>query len=96
MAIHIFRLVKSQSALEQEFDLVVMKMTADANELAARYEGAFVTTNANQGVVEICVTEGARGPSLQECKLHMEPSFGKNCSRHSPEIDLSALVVFTK
>jgi len=93
---HIVRLVKSPSTLEKEFDLVVMKMVADANDLAARYSGAFVTTDASQDVVEIVVTEGASGPSLHEFKLHMEPSFGKHCSRSFPEIVLSALEVFTK
>jgi hypothetical protein len=95
VATHVIRLVQSHSAQEQDFDLVVMKMTADAGDLAARFEGACLTTNANQGEVEICITEGARGPSLQEYKRHMEPSFVRHCSGHFPEIDLPPRM-FTK
>jgi hypothetical protein len=94
--IHVLRLVKSASALEQEFDLVVMKMVADANDLAAKHNGAFVTTNVSLNVAEIGITEGASGPSQQEFKLYMEPSFRKHCSPSFPEIEFPALEVFTK
>jgi hypothetical protein len=47
-----------------------MKMVADANDFAARYDGAFVTMNASQDVAEIGITEGASGPSLHEFKLY--------------------------
>jgi hypothetical protein len=96
VATHVIRLVKSQLALEQAFELFAMKMADDAKTLEAAYEGAFVTTNTNQGVVEVCITEGPTGPSLREYRLHMEPAFGKHGTKHLPEIELSGLEPFTR
>lgn len=96
MTTHIIRLVKSQSALDKDFDRAVLGITEDAKDVALKYDGALVATNVKSGVVEICLAEGTNGPSLNAFKNHMEPSFGKHCSRVFPEIDLDAFEVFTR
>jgi hypothetical protein len=90
------KMTKSQSVRDEDYDLVVMKMTADANVLSERYDTTVNTEHPSHGTVEIGITEGAEGPSLHEYKRHMEPSFGKHCSASFPEVDLSALEWFTK
>jgi hypothetical protein len=50
----------------------------------------------NSGIAQICITEGANGPSKKDFMDDLTPSFGKHCSRVFPEIDLKALEVFTK
>ena len=90
------RLVKSKAAQDQDFERVVLGMTEDAKDVALRFEGAFVETTVNPGTVDVCITEGAGGPSLKAFKYQMESSFGRHCSRVSPEIDLLALEVFTR
>ena len=96
MPTHIIRMTKSQSVRDEGYDLVVMKMTVDANVLSERYEATLNTEHLSHGSVEIGITEGAEGPSLHEYKRHMEPSFGKHCSAPFPEVDLLALKWVTK
>lgn len=96
MPTHIMKITKSQSVRDEDYELVVMKMTADANALSERYEATLKTERLSHGSVEIGITEGAAGPSLHEYKRHMEPSFGKHCSATFPEVDLLALEWFTQ
>lgn len=96
MPTHIMKMTKTQSVRDEDYDLVVMKMTADANALSERYETAVSTDHPSDGTVEIGISESAEGPSLHEYKRHMEPSFAKHCSASFPEVDLVALEWFTK